>query len=132
MTDLCVVYEDPLEPDAPAKVLVPSPEWLELAMSGGLPPIWVYLDLKRDEQKAIEEGRHSTFRHDPKKHALQWEAERIGPLTEEEAILYLIMKDIPERVWNEEVPSNKRRFAIVRKNQLPQTREWRNAWRLAQ
>lgn len=131
MTDYRVVFEDPLEPDAPAKVLVPAPEWMELAMRGELPPIWVHLDLKRDEQKAIDEGRHSTFRHDPEKHRLQWEAERIGPLSEEEAIMYLIMKDIPERVWNDPT-ANKPRFMVVKKNQLPQTREWRNAWRMAQ
>jgi hypothetical protein len=129
MTDYRVIFDDPDDLDAPAKVLVPAPEWMEQAMAGNLPPIWVHWQLQDDEALAIAEGRHSTFRHDPEKLALQYTAPRIGPLTEEEAIEYLIMKDIPRRVWGKE--HNRPMFRIVTKDQVPSDRSFRNAWRLA-
>ena len=69
-----VIFEDPNDLDAPAQVLVPSQRWMEQAMAGNLPPIWVLWQLQDDEQQAIAEGRHDTFSHDPEKHALQWTA----------------------------------------------------------
>ena len=129
MTDYRVIYEDPDQPDAPAMVLVPSDNWMQEAMEGNLPPISVYWALQDDEQQAIAEGRHDTFKHDPEKHAAQWAAPRIGPLTEEEAIEYLVMKDIPRRVWAEE--HNRPMFKIVTKDQVPSDRTFRNAWELA-
>ena len=128
MTQYRVIYEDPDAPEQPAMVLVPSENWMQKAMEGNLPPISVYWSLQDDEQSAIEEGRHDTFRHDPEKHAAQWTAPRIGPLTEEEAIEYLIMKDIPRRVWAQE--HNRPMFKIVKKDQVPTDRSFRNAWRL--
>lgn len=129
MNQYRVIFEDPDQPEAPAMVLAPSDEWMEMAMAGGLPPIWVYWQLQQDEEQAIAEGRHETFEHDPEKLALQYTAPRIGPLTEEEAIEYLIMKDIPRRVWGKE--HNRPMFKIVTKDQVPTDRQFRNAWRLA-
>lgn len=128
MTDYRVIFEDPDQPDAPAMVLIPSDNWIQDAMAGNLPPIWVYWQLQDDEQKAIDEGRHQSFKHDEEKLMLQYTAPRIGPLTEEEAIEYLIMKDIPRRVWSKE--HNRQMFKIVTKDQLPSDRTFRNAWRL--
>ena len=54
-----------------------------------------------------------------------------GGSVEQEAIEYLIMKDIPEKVWREYEKSNKPRLVICRKEQLPQQRTWRNAWKIA-
>jgi len=124
-----VIFDDPDHLDEPTKVLVPSQNWLDIAMAGGLPPIWVYWQLQDDEQKAIKEGRHSTFKHDPEKHALQWTAPRISPLTEEEAMEYLVMKDLPRRCWAEE--HNRPMFKIVRTEQVPSDRTFRNAWEMA-
>lgn len=129
MTDYRVIFEDPDFPEEPAKVLVPSDNWMADAMAGKLPPISVYWQLQDDEQRAIDEGRHSTFKHDPEKHALQYTAPRIEPLSEQEAIEYLIMKDIPRRVWGQE--HNRPMFKIVTKDQVPSDRLFRNAWRLA-
>ena len=129
MCDYRIIFEDPDHPEEPVNVLVPAPEWIQEAMEGKLPPIWVYWQLQDDEQKAIEEGTHSSFRHDEEKWMLQFTAPRIGPLTEEEAIEYLIMKDIPRRVWAKEY--NRPMFKIVKKDQIPSNREFRNAWRLA-
>ena len=55
----------------------------------------------------------------------------IDAMTEEEAIEYLIMKDIPEHVWKDWDKSNKPRLVICKKSQLPATREWRNAWQIS-
>lgn len=128
MTDYRVLYEDPDKPDDPLCVLVPSDNWMEMAMSGGLPPISVYWALQGAEQRAIDEGRHDNFRHDREMWERQFTAPRIGPLTEEEAIEYLIMKDIPRRVWGKE--HNRQMFRIVKKDQIPSDRSFRNAWRL--
>ena len=55
----------------------------------------------------------------------------IKAMTEEQAIEYLIMKDIPSRVWQNEERSNRPRMIICTKKQLPQKRIWRNAWKIA-
>ena len=129
MSNYRVIYEDPEHPELPACVLVPSDNWLEEAKAGLLPPISVYWELQDDEQQAIAEGRHDKFKHDPAKHEAQWKAPRIGPLTEEESIEYLIMKDIPRHIWS--VEYNRPMFKIVRTEDVPSDRQFRNAWRLA-
>tara|TARA_B100000768_G_scaffold180657_1_gene201210 strand:+ start:543 stop:935 length:393 start_codon:yes stop_codon:yes gene_type:complete len=129
MSNYRVVFEDPEQPEQPAVILVPSDQWLEEAKAGLLPPISVHWALQDDERQAIAEDRHETFEHDPEKHAEQWTAPRIGPLTEEEAIEYLIMKDVPRHVWS--VEYNRPMFKIVRTEDVPSDRQFRNAWRLA-
>ena len=54
--------------------------------------------------------------------------EKFYSFPEEEAIEYLIMKDIPRRVWGKE--HNRQMFRIVKKDQIPSDRSFRNAWRL--
>lgn len=130
MTDYCIIFEDPDTPDAPAIVLTPSDEWMDYAMAGNLPPISVYLALHDAEQQAITEGRHQEFEHDHDMWMQQFTAPRIGPLTEKEAIEYLIMKDIPKRVWGKE--HNRQMLRIVTKNHVPSDRQFRNAWTLAE
>src|SRR6056300_709003 len=130
MTKYRVIFEDPHKPEEPAMVLVPSPNWIEEAKAGNLPPIHVYWDLKEDEEKAIAEGRHSEFKHDPEKWNKQYTAPRIGPLTEEEAMEYLVMKDIPKHIWA--VQYNRPMFRIVKTEEVPSDRSFRNAWRMAQ
>ena len=51
-------------------------------------------------------------------------------MTEERAIEYLIMIDIPQKVWRNWDKGNKPRLIICRKEQLPSTRVWRNAWKI--
>lgn len=128
-----IVYDDPAFPDHPTKVVVPSPNWLEDALAGNLPPVWVHWQLQEDEQTAIAEGRAATFAHDEEKWMLQFTAPRIGPLTEEQAMEYLLMKDVPRRVWEDyQEGANYTRFRIVAKEQVPSDRTFRNAWRLAE
>jgi hypothetical protein len=40
------------------------------------------------------------------------------------------MKDIPQKVWRNWDKGNKPRLVICRKEQLPSTRVWRNAWKI--
>jgi hypothetical protein len=80
-TEYCVVWEDPDDLDAPAKVTHPDPNWMACALQGGiLPPVEAYWELAKDEAKP-----------DFKKHT---------------------------------------RLVICRKEQLPSTRVWRNAWKI--
>lgn len=111
----CILWDDPAEPDAPVKVTHPSPRWLAMALVGGfLPPVETYW---RDAERGDDEPKEHPYAHP------------IGPMSEAEAMEYLVMKDIPRRVWSE--PSNRPRFAIVPRSSIPTDRTNRNAWRLA-
>jgi hypothetical protein len=115
-TDLIVVYEDG---EGPAKVLIPAPEWMAMAFHGGLlPPVSHYHNEMRDND--------GTFAG-PKDYWSAYEA--IGPLSEEQAIEYLIQKDIPRHVWAE---GSNHPMVICRRSQMPTTRCFRNAWRVRQ
>jgi len=112
-----VLFEDPTQPDAPAKVLVPDPNWMAAALAGGvLPPIDTYL---RDQN--VPDGQ-------PKEHPY---AEPIPAMTEEEAIEYLIMKDIPPQVWRD-YQGNRAVMKIVPVELIPSDRSFRNAWKINQ
>jgi hypothetical protein len=122
-SDYRVVYEDNI--DGCAKILVPDPNWMACALQGGiLPPVWVYWELKKDEAQP-----------DFKKHTrgyLLHNTEPMKAMTEEQAIEYLIHKDVPEHVWMNWDEGNRPKMVICRKNQLPATREWRNSWRISE
>lgn len=112
-----VLFEDPREPDAPAKVLVPDPNWMAAALAGDiLPPIDTY---QRD--RLVPDG-------EPKEHPY---AEPIGAMTEEEAIEYLIMKDIDPAVWRD-YQGNRTIMKIVPVELVPSDRSFRNAWKINQ
>ena len=116
-----VVFERSV--DDCASVLIPDPNWMACALQGGiLPPVWVYWELAKDEAQP-----------DFKKHTrgyLLHQTEPVGPMTEEEAIEMLIQKDIPQHVWQNWDSGNKPKMVICHKDQLPKTREWRNAWKI--
>jgi hypothetical protein len=112
-----VLFENPEDLDAPAAVLCPDPNWMAAALAGGvLPPIDTYL---RDQ--GVADG-------EPKEHPY---AEPIGAMTEEEAIEYLVMKDIPPQVWRD-YKGNRCIMKIVPVEMIPSDRSFRNAWRIAQ
>ena len=112
-----VLFEDPTQPDAPAKVLVPDPNWMAAALAGGvLPPIDIY---QRDRD--VPDGQ-------PKEHPY---AAPIPAMTEEEAIEYLIMKDIPPQVWRD-YQGNRAVMKIVPVELIPSDRSFRNAWKINQ
>ncbi len=112
-----VVFEDPAMPDEPAKVLVPDPNWMACALEGNiLPPIDTY---QRDRD--VPDGQH-------KEHPY---AEPVGPMTEEEAIEYLIMKDIDPSIWRD-YNGNRIIMKIVPVELIPSDRSFRNAWKIKQ
>ena len=112
-----VLFEDPSTPDEQAKVLVPDPNWMACALEGGiLPPIETY---QRDRD--VPDG-------EPKEHPY---AEPIGAMTEEEAIEYLVQKDIDHAVWRD-YKGNRTILKIVPVEMIPSDRSFRNAWRIMQ
>lgn len=114
-SDLVVVYED--EADGTSRIMVPDPNWMACARHGHiLPPVDAYHRLETDGEGRVRNG-----------HVLHESV--VGPMTEEQAIQYLIAKDVPAHVWQDET-ANRPRFVICRREQLPESREWRNAWRL--
>jgi len=121
-SDYRVVYEDSV--DECVKVLSADLNWMACALQGGiLPPVWVYHELAKDEAQP-----------DFKKHTrgyLLHQTEPIGPLTEKQAVEYLIQKDIPQHIWRNWNEGNKPKIVICRKEQLPATREWRNSWKIS-
>ena len=123
-TEYVIVWEDPINPDAPAIVTVPDPNWMSCALQGGiLPPVSSYWELRKDENQP-------GFTNHTRGPELLHNMKPIDAMTEEQAIEYLIMKDIPERIWRDYETANKPRLVICRKDQLPQKRTFRNAWRI--
>ena len=112
-----VLFEDPATPDEPAKVLVPDPNFMAVALAGNvLPPIETY---QRD--RLVPDGQ-------PKEHPY---AEPIGAMTEEEAIEYLVMKDIDPSIWRD-YQGNRCIMKIVPVELIPSDRSFRNAWKINQ
>ena len=112
-----VLFENPAEPDAPASVLVPDPNWMAAALAGNvLPPIDTYL---RDQNVPDGQSKEHPY------------AEPIGPMTEEEAIEYLVKKDISPQVWRE-YNGNRIIMKIVPVELIPSDRSFRNAWKINQ
>ncbi len=112
-----VIFEDPTQVDTCASVLVPDPNWLAAALAGDiLPPVDTYL---RDQDVADGE---------PKEHPY---AEPIGAMTEEEALEYLVKKDISPRIWRD-YKGNRCIMRIVPVELIPSDRSYRNAWTINQ
>jgi len=112
-----VLFENPSDMEAPASVLVPDPNWMAAALAGNvLPPIDTYL---RDQN--VPDGQ-------PKEHPY---AEPVGPMTEEEAIEYLVKKDISPQVWRD-YNGNRTIMKIVPVELIPTERNFRNAWKIKQ
>ena len=119
-----ICWEDPANPDEPMKVTTPSPTWLAMAMHGGiLPPVEVYWELKKDEaQPGFTRHTRGYLLHD---------TPPIPAMTEEEAMEYLIMKDIPPHVWHG-YKGNRQIIKIVPRSMIPNDRSFRNSWRIDQ
>jgi len=127
-TDIRVVYEDRI--DECCRILVPDLNWVAAAENGFiLPPVESYWELAKDEaQPGFVKHTRGYLLHD---------TEPVGPMTETTGpyggwVNYIIMKDIPQHIWRNWNTGNKPRLVICRKDQLPATREWRNAWKISE
>jgi len=120
-TQYAVVYED-VDMNCCA-VMHPDPNAMAALIDGGVfPPVWVYWELAKDEaQPDFKRHTRGYLLHD---------TPREGPKTEQEALLYLIMKDVPEHIWRNYETSNSVHLKIIRREQQP-NKEFRNAWRIA-
>lgn len=115
----CIVWDDPDDLDAPPKITTPSPMWLAMAMHGDvLPPVAVY-PLAVDNKGRVIEG-----------HGLHDDV--AAAMTEEQAMEYLLQKDVPKKVWDGTDGANMRRFVICRRGMISTDRAYRNAWKLTQ
>ena len=121
-TQYAVAYED-VDMDCVA-IMHPDPNAMAALMAGGIfPPVWVYHELAKDEVQP-------DFNKHTRGHLLH-ETEPMPALFEEQAVEYLVQKDVPESIWRNWNKGNKPKMVICKRKQLPATREWRNAWRLA-
>lgn len=148
---LCIVWEDPADLDAPAKITTPSPQWLRMATLGGvLPSVEAYhsarlcieltdgrryegvtyleaQDLRLFAKEKGEEVRQERVTDYPV-HA----APVISSLTEQEALEYILYKDVPARAWSKKYGAshNRPNFVIAPRENVPTNRFVRNAWGL--
>jgi hypothetical protein len=107
--------------EEPAQITIPAPEWLAMAMFGYLlPPVWVYHEIEANltPKGSVTNGH------------LLHETPPLPPMTEEEAMEYLLQR-CPREVWDPPHGTNRQRFVICRAEQIPTTRTYRDAWRLA-
>jgi hypothetical protein len=121
-TQYAVAYED-VDMDCVA-IMHPDPNAMAALMAGGIfPPVWVYWELAKDEAQP-------DFKKHTRGHLLH-DTEPMPALSEEQAVEYLVQKDLPQRIWRNWNKGNKPKMIICKREQLPAAREWRNAWRLA-
>lgn len=121
---LCIAWEDPAEPDTPMRVTTPSPIWWAMALHGGiLPPVEAYHEL------AVDEAAPDFIRHT--RGYLLHRTQPMPPMTPEQAMIYLVQKDIPPRVWRD-YAGNRTILRIVPRTAIPTGRTNRKYWRLSQ
>jgi hypothetical protein len=127
-----VIFEDPEDMDAPAKVLIPDPNFVAAALHGGvLPDISAYIA----DQKVLAEyeqnhGSLEGFNWRDYNPQHRYAAPR-GPMNHEEIIEYIIQKNISPRVWRD-YKGNRQILKIVPIELIPTDRSFRNAWVIAQ
>lgn len=119
-----IVWEDPDDPDAPARITVPDPNWMAAALHGGiLPPIESYIE---DRQRLKQSGVQDYKKVGGARHPY---ANPISAMTEMEAIKYLLIKDCPEQILTEN--RNRPYYMITSVTKIPKNRLHRNAWQMS-
>jgi hypothetical protein len=113
-TDYIIVYENDI--DEPCRVLHPSPAFMACAMNGGiLPTLETYRNVRAGKVKGNE--LHTSKPSEA--------------MTEEETISFLVKRDVPQHVQESNLTSNRNKILICKRDKLPKTRVWRNAWVLS-
>jgi hypothetical protein len=138
--EYCIVWE---RADGGTSVTVPAPEWMAMAMHGGLlPDIEVYHDMKVEwEHKVTGEKVYTQVNEGM---GSEWKGGKVVPghglhdgprapaMTQEEAMEYLLQKDVPRYVWYDHERSNRRKFVICPRSAVSKDRTWRNIWTINQ
>lgn len=149
-----VVFEDKHAIAEPVRVMVPDPNWLAMAMRGDIvPAISAYLQLPLLHvyskngvivERTVFGGVAAGVRWAMLDEGWKFEGEKVLPghslhtaetcpaMTEEQAIEYLLMKDVPQHVWVGDDGSNSRKIVICNVDQIPTDRSFRNSWSLVQ
>ena len=118
-----VAYQPEL--DQPVKLMYLDSNWCAAAMHGGIvPPVETIIAMREDEARPGF-ARHSLG---PARDA----AIPCQAMSMQEAVEYQIMQSLPMWIWSDEQQSNHRRMIICELNKVPASREFRNAWRLAE
>ena len=126
--------------DGGVSVTSPSGEFLAMAMHGGLLPDiemfhqmrcrWVN-DAGEEMFTLINEGPGPGWKEGKVMNAeLMHEGPRAPKMTEEEAMEYLLQKDVPRYVWADHETANRKRFYICPRECVPKNRAFRNHWQL--
>lgn len=117
-----ILWEDPNCPDASCKVTTPSPVWWAMALHGDiLPPVEAYWALREDEaQPGFTHHTRGYLLHQP----------GVPAMTPEEAMEYLVMKELPPHVWRD-YQGNRTILRIVPREMIPTNRAFRNAWEMS-
>lgn len=141
-----IVYEDPAYPDQPVCEVCVAPEWMACALAGGILPsvehqhnmklelttedgekiVATYLEAQQIRLEKTITGEKVI---DYKEYLLP---EPIGPMTEEEAIEYILKKDVPARVWHPDYKYNRQMYRIVTREDIPVDQTYRDCWRLSE
>lgn len=153
-TNYRILWQDPdgvdpetLEYDHPVVITCPAPEFMAALMHGGIAPSIEAINAVTYE--VMVEGEAPVVCTRPEHNELQRQAKRngkrfrdrvldylpvhmsrIGPLTEEQAMEYLLQKDVPPHVIADNA-HNRKHYIITHKRTIPTDRTHRNAWRLA-
>lgn len=148
-----VVYEDPADMDAPCAITRPDPNWMASALAGGvLPPVGAYhaathrvtvqfpgeapiTALVRGDK--IADARAACLRQGGKvlseiivDHPAGY-ADPVAPMTEVEAIEYMIQRAVPPRVWRD-YRGNRRVLRVVNAEKAAADRRMRDHWKIKQ
>lgn len=129
-SEYVILHEDPEYPERPASITVPSPNWMAAAMAGGIiPPIEAFLQDQQTLDAYIE--RHgSSIGFDWRNYSRCYGyCEPAEKMSEREAINYLIMKDLPARVWRD-YRGNRSILRVVKRSELNDNCKYRSAWRI--
>ena len=125
--DLRVVFE---HESAIAKVLVSDPNFAAAARHGGIVPVLeAYLADKEVEEKWRADGKDpAKFNWAEAGGARHPYAATAEPMTDDEIMEYLVLKDTPVEVWRNDKRRNMPSYVITSTKYVPANRMHRNAW----
>lgn len=135
-------WHDPFEAAAPMKVTTPSGRCISELMKGGIhPPLEAHLGAKillvakSGKYDVVDQIDAPEWRQRHGEIVNEWivdyrrcHAETAPPMGLEDAIEYVLMKDVPHYVWG--TKRNRRMFAVMDRSRIPKDRRLRNAWKL--